>query len=448
MASYHSKPSRVSSPIFSRSGSSSIEEHSGGFLTDSPADSVRITRMKTRVAVRDKTPHRFQVVPLRDVQPEIPQWSASSHSKNNAQRNPSGKLGPYSQSRQFPPSSSIQPTLVVPSKTDSGELDGTIWELNVNSTLATSLYNKPLTASVAPSPKLLHEVSKPVLAEWDMNQERPVPRPTHTITPTEPKSSPYQGAMSASIRTELTPTHTTSQSLRITSLPNRNYPKFASLSQRSIDILDMLPATPFSGSENDNLGVETEYRNIAKAVIPIKEDTDFSEVNNFLSSNDNQQPLRAKSRRRHAIYTESLYVPYLDEGCDSHSRDSTPKSSRICSSNSYTELARATRTKNPDFANASGLKPPDLGFSLIANQAPFASTAVSTNLLTSNRATLLPTSRARSATPGLYYPVDKPSRVRILSEEDISHSEIVYPCIVLELFAEINLAIEQWKPIL
>jgi hypothetical protein len=442
MASYQLKPSRVSSPIFSRSGSSSIEEHSGGFLTDSPADSVRITRMKTRVAVRDKTPHRFQVVPLRDVQPEIPQWSASSNSKNNAQRNPSGKLGPYSQSRQFPPSCSIQPTLVVPRKTDSGELDGTIWELNVNSTLATTLYNKPLTASVAPSPKLLHEVSKPDLAEWDMNQERPIPRLTHVITPTEPKSPPYQGAMNASIRTELTPTHTTSQSLRITSLPNRNYPKFASLSQRSIDILDMLPATPFSGFENDNLGVEAEYRNLAKAVIPIKEETDFSEVNNFLLPNDNQQPLRAKSRRRHAIYTESLYVPYLDEGCNSHSQESTPKSSRICSSNSYTELAQATRTNNPEFANASCLKP-----RLVANQAPSAFTAISTDLLTSNRATLA-TSRTRSATRGLYYPVDKPSRGRILSGEDISHSEIVYPCIVLELFAEINLAIEQWKPIL
>ena len=447
MASYQSKPSRVSSPIFSRSGSSSIEEHTGGFLTDSPADSVRITRMKTRVAVRDKTPHRFQVVPLRDVQPEIPQWSTSSHSKNNAQRNPSGKIGPYSQSRQLPSSSSIQPTLVVPSNTGSGELDGTIWELNVNSTRATTLYNKPLTASVAPSPKLLHEASKPVLAEWDMNQERPVPRLTHGITPTEPKSSPYQGAMNASTRTDFTPTHTTSQSLSITSLPNRNYPKFASLSQRSIDILDMLPATPFSGFENDNLGVEAKIKNLAKTVIPIEE-TDFNEVNNFLPSNDNLQTLRAKSRRRHAIYTESLYVPYLDEGCDSHSRESTPKSSRICSSNSYTELAQATQTKNPEFANASCVKPPDLGFSLVVNQAPFAFTAVSTNSLTSNRATLLPTSRARSATRGLYYPIDKPSRIRILSGEDISHSEIVYPSIVLDLFAEINLAIEQWKPIL
>jgi hypothetical protein len=390
------------------------------------------------------------VVPLRDVQPEVPQWSASSHSKDNAQRNPSGKLGPYSQSRQYPSSSSCQPILI-PGNNDSCELDGTSGELNVNNTPATTLYAKPPTAphSVMPSLKLLHEVSKPVLAELDMNQDRPVPRLTHCITPTEPKSSPYQAVMNVSVRTKLTPSHTTSQSLRVTSLPKRNYPRFSS--QRSIDILDMPPATAFSGFENVNPGVEAKCRNLAEVVIPIEEETYFSEVNNVLPSNDNQQSLKAKSRRRHAIYTESLYVPYLDEGCDSHSRESAPKSSRLCSSDSYTELAQATRIQNLEFANASCLKPPDLGFSLVANQIPFAFTAASTKLLSSNRAPLLPTSRARSATlaepRGLYYPADKPSRVRLLSGKDISHSEIVYPSIVLDLLAEINLAIEQWKPI-
>ena len=444
MASYQSKPSRVSSPMLSRSGSSSIEDHSSGSLTNSPADSVRITRMKTRVAVRDKTPHRFQVVPLRDVQPEVPQWSASSHSKNIAQRNPSGKLEPCSQSRQVTSSTSSQPLLVVPGNNDSRELEGTSWELNINNILATTLYNKPLTAShsashsVMPLLKLLHEVSRPVLTELDMNQERPVSRLTHCIPPTQPKSFPYEVVMNSSTRTKLTPTHTTSQSLHIPSLPKRNYPKFASLSQRSIDILDMR--------------IEAKCRNLAEAVIPIKEESDFSEVNNVLPSNDNQQFLKAKSRRRHAIYTESLYVPYLDEDCNSHSRESTPKNSRFRSSDSYTELTQATRTKNPEFANAFCLKPPDSGFSLVANQTPFTFTAASTTSLSSNRAPLLPTSRARSARlakpRGLYYPTDKPSRVRLLSGKDISHSEIVYPSIVLKLFAEINLAIEQWKPIL
>ena len=454
--------------MLSSSGSSCIAEHSGGFPTDSPADSMRIMRMKTRVAVRDKTPHRFQVVPLRDVdkhgtrQPEIPQWSASSHSKNNAQRKSSGKLGLYSQSKQFLLSSSNQPLLGLPSNDDSRELDGTSWELNVNDTLTTT-YDKHLTAShsVMPSLNLQHGVSKPVLAEWDMNQERPIPRLTPSA-PTESKTnsqsgcakpSPYQSTMIASIQTELTPNHTKSQSLRITSLAKGNYPRFASLSQPSHDILEILPGAPLSGFENLKPPVEAKYRNFTETVASTKEESEFREVNNFLPSNRNQQSLRAKSRRRHAIYTESLYVPFLDQGCDSHSREITPKS---CFSDSYTGFAQAMGTKNLDFANASCLQPPDLGFSSehdlqVANQASFTFTTVSSNLFPSNRAPLLPTSRVRPPTliepRGLHYPTNKPSRIRLLSEKDISRSEIVYPCIVLDLFAEINLAIEQWKPI-
>ena len=441
---------------------------SGGFLTDSLADSMRVTRMKTRVAVRDKTPHRFQVVPLRDVdkhgtsQHEIPRLSASSHSKNNAQRNPSGKLGLHSQSKQFPPSSSNQHLLGLPSNDDSRELDGTSWEPNVNDTVAATMYDKHLTAShsVMSSLELQHGVSKPVLAEWDMNQERPIPRLTPSV-PTEsktnsqsgcPKPSPYQSTMIASIQTELTPIHATSQPLRITSLAKGNYPRFASLSQPSNDILDMLPpGAPLSGFENLNPAVQAKYRNFSEIVSPTKEECGFHEVNNFLPLNRNQQPLRAKSRRRHAIYTESLYVPFLDEGYDSHSQEITPKN---CPSDSHPEFAQAMGTKNLDFANASCLKPPDLGFSLehdvqVANQASFTFMTVS---FPSNPATLLPTTRVLPPRliepPGLHYPTNKPSRVRLLSEKDISRSEIVYPCIVLDLFAEINLAIEQWKSIL
>ncbi|KIM46000.1 hypothetical protein M413DRAFT_425709 [Hebeloma cylindrosporum] len=454
MASYQSHPSRVSSSMSSRSGSSRIKERTGGFLTDSPSDSTRITRMKTRVAVRDKTPHRFQVVPLRDVSkhgPEIPQSSAPSHLKNNAQRNLSGKLGPYSQSRQHPPSPSNQRILGVSSTHESRELDGTNWELNVNNTLATAFYNKPSTAShsAMPSLKLQHEVPKPVLAEWDMNQESPiqVPRLSHSITPRGrktnpqfggPKSSPYQGAMNASTRSEIVPTHTTSQSLHITTLPKRNYPKFASLGQSSIDILGSLPGTPLSEFENVNPGIETKYRNFAEARTSNKDESVSCEANDVLPSDDNQQSLKAKSSRRHAIYTESLYVPYLDEGYDFHARESTPKSSRLCYSDLHAKFAPTLRTKNLEFAN------PDLGFSL--------ERALPTNILPSNRAPLLSTRRARPSTiaepRGLYYPIDKPSRARVLSGKDISHSEIVYSCIVLDLFADINLAIEQWKSIL
>jgi hypothetical protein len=461
MALHHSKPSRVSSPRLSRSG---LEADSGRFPPDSLADSMRITRMKTRVAVRDKTPHRFQVVPLRDVskhggtQPVTSQWSAPSQSKNNAQRNPSGKLGPYSQSRVFSSSSSIQSILSVPSATDPHELDGASWELTINNTLAATSDNKTLATfhAVVPSIPLRHQDLNPVLAEWDMNREGPVPRMTRNVSPTEPKaqqygcqkSSTYQGSRDASIRTELIPTHTTSLSLHNASRQKRNYPKFASLSQSTQNS----PPISFSGLQISSFDAQAKCRHFADAVTSIGEEFNLGGDKNFLRSFDNQQPLNPKSSRRHAIYTESLYVPYLDEGCEPHSRESTPKGPKF-RSDSYPNLDHVIRNENPEFTNSFRLKPPPVELRLednLAHQAPFTSVPVSTNSWPSNGLSLPPTARLATSVKlcGLNYPTDKTSRVRLLSGKDSSHSEIIHSRIILDLVAEIDLAIEQWKPVL
>jgi len=70
-------------------------------------DHLRVM-MQTRVAVRDKTPHRFQIFPLRDVSNFGPDQTARFHSlniqttpTNILHDSPSGKLGPCSQTRRL-----------------------------------------------------------------------------------------------------------------------------------------------------------------------------------------------------------------------------------------------------------------------------------------------------------------------------------------------------------
>ncbi len=141
--------------------------------------------MQTRVAIRDDTPHRFQVVPLRDVSKlEISSPSCrevsyraplSATLKQNSLCPPSAILGSNSQSKLVPSSSSLKSHLDTWAKEN---LDSQFCATAVKVDLDKEK-GSVLRALLVPSPSFSGRRAATALSQLDINQnERKMPIPS------------------------------------------------------------------------------------------------------------------------------------------------------------------------------------------------------------------------------------------------------------------------------
>ena len=309
------------------------------------ADHARIT-MKTRVAVRDKTPHRFQVVPLRDATPldgGHPSHLTLPPVSHSLLRSASIRRQTYSQVRPATASSYSQLD-ITQNKCDMMLADG--------ETLATPSTGIPVLA-LSPSFEFDNPERSHALVEQDINrQDTKATANKFEISITTPTKAPRSYDASHHTHVQNTPIQssiTESKSPRKKRTRSENIPKIRDNNRR-------------------------DGRN---GLATTKDNADF------------------RMSKRHAIYTQSLYVPFLE----------SPNYFR----GSSTEDRKGHQLFNE---NVSGSHLPD---SAAKNE------------------------RYR----GLNY--HRLSRVYPLSAEARLH--IVYPQIVREMFTDIDRAIQEWKQI-
>ena len=348
------------------------------------ADHGRIT-MQTRVAVRDKTPHRFQVVPLRDVsgltpldggRPSQLTLPPASHT---LLRSASIRRQTYSQVR--PVIASSYPQLdITQNKCDMMLAD--------SETLANPTAGIPVLA-LSPSIEIDNLERSHALAEQDMNR-----RDTKATT------NKYEISIT-----------TTS-----TKAPQRYDESHHTHAQNPPMQLSKSPRKKRTRSENI-LRIRDNNRRDGPAAT--KDNPDF------------------RMSKRHAIYTQSLYVPFLE-------------------SPSYFS-GSSTEDDQPFIENVSDSHLPDEAFFSEMPQAissDSGATLSNTNsddqirhvLPSEKPLQLLMLKSLESATKneryrGLNY--HRLSRVYPLSAEARLH--IYYPQIVRELFTDIDRAIQEWK---
>ena len=285
--------------------------NSGRFNSFNDSTSENRVTMQTRVAVRDNTPHRFQVVPLRDASKHAigeadnkAQCALPVVHKTHLLRSPSGMLGPYSQTRTSPSPDKFgkdsrhvkepeQRRLKSPSPCKISER---------------SLTSRPLTGSVAGS-------GRRILSEVDLNRDARLstPRrgmlPVETFTATRTSSRESPGSPGRSGKTTA-PNYTTSRSLQLQSRSDKGHHKYTSLG------------------------------NFEPPRLPRNQSTSRSHRSKTLSLSSTVRPpfdlleLEAKSTRRHAIYRESLTLPFLKEepGGFQHIQDDVSDGDEISSS--------------------------------------------------------------------------------------------------------------------
>ena len=227
------------------------------------ADHARIT-MKTRVAVRDKTPHRFQVVPLRDVTPldgGRPSHLTIPPASHTLLRSASIRRQTYSQVRPVIASSYSQLNIA------QNQCD--MMMLADGETLATPSAGIPVLV-LSPSFELDNPARSHALAEQDMNrQDIKATTSNYEISVTTPTKTPQSYDASH---------HTHVQN---------------SLNQ-SLITESKSPRKKRTRSEN----------------IPMIRDNNRRDARNDPAAAKDSSDIRTS--KRHAIYTQSLYVPFLE----------------------------------------------------------------------------------------------------------------------------------------
>ncbi|KAJ3514569.1 hypothetical protein NLJ89_g2309 [Agrocybe chaxingu] len=294
-------------------GSPSFNNENGG-------DATRVT-MQTRVAVRDKTPHRFQVVPLRDASKYAmtrPELSTKLPTHSNHQRNPflgppSGKPSSVRQARTLESLPSSQSVEKVSSKSaaETKVPDHYPGQLCKPSRLVSLLSDTKLPAQQVDGGRRL-------LSEVDLNRER---RPSITGTSqagcnathevTLGTSRKFQTVRPVSRRTSvisdarstMTSAHTISRSLQLRARYGRSHPKSQSLSD-------------FDPSRLSLLDLYTDRKSLAL------NDSQDELTTRVRSRKDAQDIEDLQLNRRHAIYSESAFLPYVAETGRSSARAS------------------------------------------------------------------------------------------------------------------------------
>jgi len=281
------------------------------FNADSTSEN-RVT-MQTRVAVRDNTPHRFQVVPLRDASKHAigeadnkAQCALPVVHKNQLLRSPSGMLGPYSQTRTSPSPDKFGKD----SRHVKGLEQRRLKSSSPCKSSERSLTSRPPTGSVAGS-------GRRILSEVDLNRDARLSTPRRGMLPVETFTatrSSYSwgspGSPRRSGKSTIAPNYTTSRSLQLQSRSDKGHHKYTSLG------------------------------NFEPPRLPRNQATSRSHRSKTLSLSSAARPpfdlleLEAKSTRRHAIYRESLTLPFLKEepGGFQHLQDDVSDGDEISSS--------------------------------------------------------------------------------------------------------------------
>jgi hypothetical protein len=355
-------------------------------------DHARIT-MKTRVAVRDKTPHRFQVVPLRDVsgltlldggRPSQLTLPPASHT---LLRSASIRRQTHSQVRPVI-ASSYSELDIIQNKCD-------MMMLADSETLATPSAGIPIL-TLSPSSELDNSARSHALAEQDMNRQDTTATTnkyeSSVTTPTRALQS-YDASHHAHVPVQCSVMD--SKSPRKKRTRSENIPRVRDNNRR------------------DGLAVN-------------KDKSDF------------------RMSKRHAIYTQALYVPFLEPpsyfpGSPTEDRKGHPSqlfNENVSDSHLSDEIFFS---KMPQaFVTESGTTLSNGRISPTIGLVPPSETPLQVLMLK------FPGSATRNERyRGLNY--HRLSRVYPLSVEARLH--IVYPQIVREMFADIDRAIKEWKQI-
>lgn len=284
--------------------------------------------MKTRVAIRDKSPHRFQVVPLRDVSKL--ETSSASHSENTSRlygsstlnrttlQPPSKRLGTLNQAKRSPSSSSLGRCLEVLSKENPGHGHGIELELGLDETLkesslASSRANDILKSGSHASLSSVVQPQFHVLSELDTNileqRRAPLGKISHDqIVPSMSSLSSNESIIQL-INSESPLTHTISRSLHVRTRHERNHPKFSSLS--NFQPPEVSPLISTSISANRRVRTKSDANISSRFTDSLGSNTDDS----YYTLLDAYDAVDPKSKKRHAMYTPTLYVPSFDEPC-------------------------------------------------------------------------------------------------------------------------------------
>ncbi|KAF8974383.1 hypothetical protein BDZ97DRAFT_1911574 [Flammula alnicola] len=455
------------------SGSGPGPEESGklaSFTAEATVDHTRVT-MTTRVAVRDKTPHRFQVVPLRDVSKlvpsaalaeNIPRLGVSATPKHDMLNSPSGMFDPHSQARPLHSSTSRQSHL----DNLSGESGKVELELNANGAPPATSEGKIHVTSHSRDdiPSLGIPEKSTILGEWDMNRERQ--RPLARSTRQTRNSSTVSNLSSSDsirklIQSESPLTHTISRSLQVRTPQDANYPKPTRPSHFQPPEKEISQPSSFPDLKRRHC------RTVSDAC-PRGPENPVSERDSYHTLFDAYN-MDCKSTKRHAIYTPSLYVPSfehpgqfqgLEISSSVHSNwEPSPYFGPSCSGqdeqpakgDTSFEIESQTIVHHEIRERDFGIRDDDISrFSL---EDPFEiRTTGSMDCLpvektSSHHLTHMSSSRSlRLHIPhGLNYSKPPHKQGPSRTGDKLRSGEIVYPQIVLSLSADIDKAIEEWN---
>ena len=366
------------------------------------ADHARIT-MKTRVAVRDKTPHRFQVVPLRDVsgltpldggRPSQLTLPPASHT---LLRSASIRRQTYSQVRPVIASSYSQLD-ITQNKCD-------MMMLADSETLANPSAGIPVLA-LSPFFELDNPARSHALAEQDMNRQ-------------DAKATTNKYESSVTTPTKAPQSYDASHHTHVQN------PPFKSLVMESKS-----PRKKRTRSENIPRIRDNNRRDGRNGPTDTKDNSDF------------------RMSKRHAIYTQSLYVPFLESpGYFSGSSTEDWKGHQQLFNENVSDSHRTHLPDEVSFSEMPQAFISELGSTLSnANSDDGQISATIGRVLPSEKPpqVLIPGSATKDGRyRGLSY--QRLSRAYPLSAEARLH--IVYPQIVREMFTDIDRAIQEWKQI-
>jgi len=456
--SCRSSSSNQLSSLLTTSGSKDYRLDSSHADYNADSDHARIT-MKTRVAVRDKTPHRFQVVPLRDVsKPATLEGGRPSQlglplASHTLLRSASIRRQAYSQVRPVVASSCSQMDLNIQDNCN-------IIMLADRETLATpcaEMLAMPVLALSA-SFELDNLGESHALAEQDLNRQCTT-YTTHKFessitTPTTAQS--YDASHYAHVKnpvaliSDRSPSvHTTSQSLDLALCNSGAYPKISK--ENTPEHLNPIIQSSIIDSKSPRKK-RTRSENI-----PSIRDKSQRDGRNGPASTVSRESCDFRMTKRHAIYTQSLYVPFLESpsyfpGSSTKNRQGRHQLSGVHPNENVSDNHRIHHPERVSFGQMSQPFVSDSGATLPNTNSDDQSSPTTRRVLQDieEAAQSLQVLKPRASTTvphtrGLNY--RRLSRVYPLSAEARLHGKIVYPQIVCEMFTDIDRAIHEWKHI-
>ena len=417
------------------------------------SDHAKIT-MKTCVAVRDKIPHRFQVVPLRDVRKLAPleggrpSQLALPPASHTLLRSASIRRQTYSQVRPVIASSHSQLDINTRGKCD-------IMMQADSETLATpraEMLAIPRFA-LSPSFKLDNVAESRPLSEQDMNrlQTKTTTNKYESSVTTTPTKAPqiYDASYHTHVQNSVVlfsdrspSVHTTSQSLNFTSCNSEIYPK---ISRR------YTPEHLFEPIQSSIMESKSPRKKRTRSEnIPRIRDNNQRDGRNGLATTVAKDSCDSRMTKRHAIYTQSLYVPFLElpsyfpgSSVEEHHQLFGVPNENVSDSHpdeaSFNEMSQAFVSESGNTLSNTNSDQ----FNPTPGQDPIVEATPSLQVVMLKPSGSSATAPHKGGYRGLKY--HRLSRVYPLSAEARLH--IVYPRIVREMFMDIDRAIHEWKKI-